>query len=197
MTTDIVDSLVAEDSKMKWVEFTMNLPDVNQFLIDIGLQLPSFIVACSLILKLVVATALGAMIGWERQNQAKAAGLRTHMIIALGAAIFTIVVAIDPRSGPVDIAQVVKGIAAGVGFLGAGAILKESSNVRHIQGLTTAAGIWLCAALGLAAGAGQIWMAVLGGLLTWGVLRLDRHEDREEEKKNQQIEGEESAEKDT
>ncbi len=178
---------------MQWVEFTLKLPDVNQFLIDIGLQLPSFIAACSLLLKLVIATALGALIGWERQNQSKAAGLRTHMIIALGAAIFTIVVVIDPRSTPVDLAQVVKGIAAGVGFLGAGAILKDSSNVRHIQGLTTAAGIWLCAALGLAVGAGQIWAAVAGGLLTWGVLRLDRHEDQEEEKKNSQIMEKESS----
>ena len=164
---------------MKWVELTFQIPDINQFLIDIGLQLPSFIMACSLLLKLVIATALGALIGWERQNQSKAAGLRTHMIIALGAAVFTIVVASDPRSTPVDIAQIVKGIAAGVGFLGAGAILKESNNVKHIQGLTTAAGIWLCAALGLAVGAGQIWIAVAGGLLTWGVLRLDRNEEQE------------------
>jgi putative Mg2+ transporter-C (MgtC) family protein len=104
-------------------------------------------------MRLLIAAVLSAAIGFERELTHKAAGLRTHMLVGLGAALFTIVG--QELSGDTRIpAQVV----TGVGFLGAGAIFREGANVK---GLTTAAGLWGVAAIGLAAGAGLLSLATL------------------------------------
>lgn len=115
--------------------------------------------------RLGTAATLGALVGIEREWMRKAAGLRTHTAVALASAAF-VLVAIDAGA---EIAQVIQGIAAGVGFLGAGTILKKSDQ-EDIQGLTTAATIWLTAAIGVAAGAGHLAIAVTCVVAAWVIL---------------------------
>lgn len=122
------------------------------------------------ILRLLVAALLGGLLGWEREHQGKAAGVRTHMLVAMGAALFVLVsqqvgMQVD------DMSRVVQGITAGVGFLCAGTILK-GNRLDDVKGLTTAAGLWLTAAVGVAAGMGRESTAVLGTLLALAVLAL-------------------------
>ena len=100
-------------------------------------------------LRLLLAATLGAIIGYQRERAQKPAGLRTHTLISTGAALFTI--ASIYGFGGINPAQVAAGIVAGIGFLGAGAIIRTR---EHLVGLTTAATIWAVAAIGLAAGAG-------------------------------------------
>lgn len=121
-----------------------------------------------LVVRLLVAAALGGLLGYDRERKGKKAGLRTHMLVALGAAVF---VAVGQQSGATsaDLSRVVQGIAVGIGFLGAGAILKLQDN-QEIHGLTTAAGIWFTAAVGLAAGAGRLATAALGTVLAMVIL---------------------------
>lgn len=115
-----------------------------------------------LTLRLVVALLLGAVIGWERELQRMPAGFRTHALVSLGSAIFTIVSAFaftGPLSDPTRIAAQV---VSGVGFLGGGAILHYGGTVR---GLTTAASLWAVAAVGMAAGAGLFVVAAVSAVL--------------------------------
>jgi len=102
-----------------------------------------------MILRLLLATALGAIVGYQRERANKPAGLRTHTLICVGAALFT--VASIYGFGGADPARIAAGIVTGIGFLGAGAIIRTR---EHLVGLTTAATIWSVAAIGLAAGAG-------------------------------------------
>jgi len=104
-----------------------------------------------MILRLLLAAALGAAIGYQRERAGKSAGLRTHILICAGAALFT-VVSLYGFGTAADPARVAAGIVAGIGFLGAGAIIRRGEGV--VAGLTTAATIWAVAAVGLAAGAG-------------------------------------------
>jgi len=114
--------------------------------------------------RLVVATALGAAIGLERELDEKAAGLRTHMLVALGSALFTLVSAygfsefVGHDRVSFDPSRIAAQIVTGIGFLGAGVIFRSGFNVR---GLTTAASLWLVAAIGMAAGAGYWQGAVV------------------------------------
>jgi putative Mg2+ transporter-C (MgtC) family protein len=119
-------------------------------------------------LRLTVALLLGGMVGFERQHEHKAAGIRTHMLVALGAALFTIV-PIEARMEVSDLSRVIQGIAAGIGFLGAGTILKLGEP-QQVKGLTTAGSIWLTAALGIAVGAGLLAPAIVGVFLALVVL---------------------------
>ncbi|WP_395763927.1 MgtC/SapB family protein [Stutzerimonas balearica] len=127
--------------------------------------------------RLLVAAALGGLLGYERELKRKAAGLRTHMLVALGAALF-VLVPLQAGVPKEDVSRVMQGIVTGIGFLGAGTILKGSS-VEDVKGLTTAAGIWLTAAIGVAAGMGHEATAVLSSLLALAVFRtmpiLERH----------------------
>jgi putative Mg2+ transporter-C (MgtC) family protein len=118
--------------------------------------------------RLVAAMLLGALLGAEREATGKAAGLRTHMLVAVGAALYVLVAA-EVGLADGDLGRIVQGIAAGVGFLGAGTILKRSAD-NEITGLTTAASIWLTAAIGLAAGVGRLWLAVGAAACAWIVL---------------------------
>ena len=121
--------------------------------------------------RLLVAAVLGALLGYERESAGAAAGLRTHMLVALGSALFIL---IPSRTGmtPEDTSRVLQGIASGIGFLGAGAIIKLRN--EDIKGLTTAAGIWLTAAVGVAAGMGLEATAVLSAAFGWIILALLR-----------------------
>jgi putative Mg2+ transporter-C (MgtC) family protein len=120
------------------------------------------------VLRMGVALLLGAAIGWERERRDADAGLRTHMLVALGAALFVLVPA-EAGMTPEDLSRVVQGIVSGIGFLGAGAVLKSSDEGR-IHGLTTAATVWATAAIGIAAGLGREATAVLATVLVLVVL---------------------------
>lgn len=128
-------------------------------------------------LRLLLAAFLGGVLGYEREYKGKAAGLRTHMLVSLGAALFVLV----PLEGGMeidDLSRVMQGIITGIGFLGAGTILKGSS-VKDVKGLTTAAGIWLTAAIGVAAGLGHESTAVMTTALALIIFllmpRLEQH----------------------
>jgi putative Mg2+ transporter-C (MgtC) family protein len=132
--------------------------------------------------RLAVAAGLGAAVGVERELREREAGIRTHLLVALGACLFTIAGAygFSDFDGNVDPTRVAAQIVTGIGFLGAGAIIREGLSVR---GLTTAGSLWIVAAIGMAAGAGYYWAAVAGAVLTifalWPVramawLALDR-----------------------
>jgi putative Mg2+ transporter-C (MgtC) family protein len=114
-------------------------------------------------LRLLAALAIGTAIGLQRELTHKPAGLRTHMLLGLGTALF-IVGAAESGVHPDSLSRIVQGLATGIGFLGGGAILKLT-NEREIHGLTTAAGIWMTAAASTAAALGQIAVALIGTLL--------------------------------
>ncbi len=115
-----------------------------------------------LTVRLVVALLLGAVIGWERELQRMPAGFRTHALVSLGSAIFTIVSAYAFTGPLADPTRIAAQIVSGVGFLGGGAILHYGGTVR---GLTTAASLWAVAAVGMAAGAGLFFVATVSAVL--------------------------------
>lgn len=138
-------------------EFT-DLPDVSQ--------------VTRVTLRLLIAAVLGGVLGYERELKGKAAGMRTYMLVAIGAALF---VMIPQQMGvtDVDMTRVLQGLVAGVGFLGAGAIVRVGDQSQgEVKGLTTAAGIWLTAAIGMAAGMGREATAILCTALALTVLSL-------------------------
>ncbi|MDO9402851.1 MAG: MgtC/SapB family protein [Polaromonas sp.] len=136
-----------------------------------------------IVLRLSIAALLGGLLGIEREHHGKAAGVRTHMLVAMGSALFVIV---SEQAGIIatDMSRVIQGLVAGVGFLGAGTILKGADEEK-VKGLTTAAGIWMTAAIGVAAGLGLEVTAVLSTLLAlaifsvvpWLVRRMEKPED--------------------
>jgi len=124
-------------------------------------------------LRLALAGLCGAAVGWQRERHEKAAGLRTHMLLALGACLFTLVAI---RVSPDDITRLLQGMVTGTGFLAGGVIFREGASVR---GLTTAVGLWVMGAIGTAIGMGDYFLGVLATLLTFIVLSvLLRVEDR-------------------
>lgn len=124
-------------------------------------------------LRLSLAVLLGGVLGYERESKGKAAGLRTHMLVTLGAALF--VMAIHEGGAQADaVSRVIQGIAAGIGFLCAGTILK-GNRASDVKGLTTAAGLWLSTAIGISVGLGHSATAVLGTLLALLVLHCLPH----------------------
>jgi len=126
-----------------------------------------------IVLRLLLAALLGGALGYERERSGKAAGIRTHMLVAIGAALFVLV---PQQAGMVvgDLSRVIQGIVTGVGFLGAGAIIKHASD-ESVQGLTTAAGVWMTAAIGIACGLGREATAVLSTVLALAVLTAVPH----------------------
>jgi len=121
-------------------------------------------------LRLTIAVLLGAMLGYDRERKDSAAGLRTHMLVALGAAL-VVLVAQQADMDNADLSRVIQGLVAGIGFLGAGSIIKMSEK-EQVKGLTTAASIWATAAIGIAAGMGHEAIAVLATLLALVILAL-------------------------
>ena len=122
-----------------------------------------------MILRLLLAAALGAIIGYQRERAAKPAGLRTHVLICVGAALFT-VASLYGFGAVADPARVAAGIVAGIGFIGAGAIIRRDEGL--VVGLTTAATIWAVAAIGLAAGAGLYSVSAVTTVIILIVLYL-------------------------
>jgi len=132
--------------------------------------LPSPEQLATLTIRLVLAMILGSVIGIQRERSGKPAGVRTHILVALGST--SLVIA--PMEFGMDsegLSRVIQGLVTGIGFLGAGAILKLEEK-REVEGLTTAAGIWMTAAIGLALGLGRLGLALVSTALTWITLAL-------------------------
>lgn len=139
-----------------WEELTAGLPDARQLV--------------HVIIRLTAAAILGAVIGWERERTGKPAGIRTHILVALGTCVFVVACSGYGMSSD-GLSRVIQGIVTGIGFIGAGSILKINED-RDIQGLTTAAGIWMTAAIGVAVGLGTLGLALLAALSTLIVLAM-------------------------
>ncbi|MFT0869268.1 MgtC/SapB family protein [Pseudomonas sp. CAM1A] len=143
-----------------------------------------------ILIRLLMAALLGAVLGFERESKGKSAGVRTHMLVSMGAALFVLA----PSMAGADaqaLSRVIQGIVAGIGFLGAGTILKGNGrDTSHVKGLTTAAGLWMTAAIGTAAGMGREATALVSTVLALLVLASmpllvekveGEHEDKREE----------------
>lgn len=122
------------------------------------------------VIRVLCAAVLGGIIGWEREAKGRAAGLKTHMLVAIGAALFVLAPMLADIEGG-DVTRVMQGIVQGVGFLGAGAILRSERGTR-VEGLTTAASIWMTAAIGMAAGMGQEMLALVTTLMALVVVAV-------------------------
>jgi len=133
-------------------------------------DLPDAAQTTRVVLRLTMAALLGGLLGWQREHAGKAAGVRTHMLVAMGTALF-VLVSQQIGMGNEELSRVIQGVTAGVGILCAGTILK-SDKMNDVKGLTTAAGLWLTAAVGVAAGLGQELTAVLATVLALAVLAL-------------------------
>lgn len=121
-------------------------------------------------LRMTMAVLIGGMLGYERESKGKAAGIRTHMLVALGAAVIVLAPVVN-GSNDDSVSRVIQGLVAGIGFLGAGAIVKGRDG-QETQGLTTAASIWIAAALGMAVGLGRAGIAIVGVILALAILQL-------------------------
>jgi putative Mg2+ transporter-C (MgtC) family protein len=143
---------------------------MESFLNEMVSGVPSAEQAFRVLIRLLVATLLGGVVGYERERTGKSAGLRTHMLVAVSSAMF-VLAPLEAGMSASDVSRIIQGIATGIGFIGAGAILKVTSD-REIQGLTTAAGIWMTAAVGLAAGLGRLGLAAIGVALAWIILYI-------------------------
>lgn len=126
--------------------------------------------------RLVLAIVLAGLLGWDRESKDRPAGLRTYMLVALAAAVFTVLTfeiyetvnAAHP-GGNSDPIRIIEAVTAGVAFLAAGTIIQGRDSVR---GLTTGAGMWMAGALGVAVGAGHYVLAILAALLSFAILRF-------------------------
>ncbi len=160
-----------------WEELTSGLPNARQL--------------AHVVIKLIAATLLGAAVGFQRERAGKPAGLRTHILVTLGTAVFILACSGVGMSSD-GLSRVIQGIVTGIGFLGAGTILKLNEE-RDIQGLTTAAGVWMTAAIGVAVGLGSLGVALLSTVFTLIILALAGPDDvRDETKKAPQVEVQDS-----
>lgn len=152
-----------------WQELSFGTADWQQFV--------------RVVIRLVVAAGLGALIGYEREKAGKAAGLRTHILVTLGTCVF-VLAGIGYGMNSDGLSRVIQGIVTGIGFIGAGSILKLN-NEKNIRGLTTSAGIWMAAAIGVAVGLGELGLAILATVVTLVVLavvgRVDADTENEKE----------------
>lgn len=132
--------------------------------------------------RLGLAVLVGGAIGLNRQLAGKAAGLRTHMLVSLGAAMFIVIpLTVGVSSHPDAISRSIQGVATGIGFLGAGEIIHRSNVRSHkpqVKGLTSAAAIWVVAALGMIAGCGLWQASLIGTALTLLILTVARQIER-------------------
>ena len=159
------------------------------------------------IIRLLVAAILAGVLGWERESERKSAGLRTHILVGVGSALFMSIVAMEIETFPheqgiirFDPIRVIQGVVAGIAFLGAGIIFVDKSQHR-VRGLTTAASIWTTTGIGLTVGLGRYLVATMATALIWFVLRAalfiapqrkssgdpdeDSYEEREEDSRKQ------------
>ncbi|HQZ98432.1 MAG TPA: MgtC/SapB family protein [Pyrinomonadaceae bacterium] len=150
-----------------WQELTYGLPDMRQL--------------AHVVIRMIAAVILGAVIGFEREKAGKEAGLRTHILVALGTCVFVLACSGYGMSSD-GLSRVIQGIVTGIGFLGAGSILKLNEE-RDIQGLTTAAGIWMTSAIGVTVGLGTLGLALIATVLTVVILSfIGRANHKAEEK---------------
>ena len=145
-----------------WQELSFGLHDSKQL--------------ARVMIRLVAAALLGAIVGFQRETSGKPAGVRTHMLVSLGTAIFVLSCSATGMSFD-GLTRVIQGIATGIGFIGAGSILKLSDE-QDVKGLTTAAGIWITAAIGVTVGLGGLGIALLSTILTLIILALEHPLDR-------------------
>lgn len=139
-----------------WQELIYGLPDGRHLAI--------------VIIRVIAAVILGGILGVQREKAGKPAGLRTHMIVCLGTAV-VVLACLASSMDMSGLSRVIQGIVTGIGFIGAGSILKLSEQ-REIRGLTTAAGLWMTAAIGVAVGLGSLGVALIGTGATFIVLSL-------------------------
>jgi len=125
-----------------------------------------------IVVRLLVAALVGGMLGYEREKVGASAGLRTHMLVSVGSALF-VLIPLQAGMEVSDLSRVLQGVTAGIGFLGAGAILKQKE-LNDIKGLTTAASVWMTAAIGVAAGMGREATAILSALFGLVILSILR-----------------------
>ena len=158
-----------------WAELTSGMPSAGQL--------------AQVSIRLVAATLLGGLVGIQRERAGKPAGLRTHILVTLGTAVFVVACSVSEMSSD-GLSRVIQGIVTGIGFIGAGSILKLDEE-RDIKGLTTAASIWMTAAIGVAVGLGRLGVALLSTVLTLIILALAGLYDlRAEKKRAPVVEGE-------
>lgn len=143
---------------------------MDMFLEELTAGLPDESQMARILIRMTAAALMGAIVGIQRERMGKSAGIRTHMLVALGTTLF-VIACLESGMSPSDLSRVIQGLAAGIGFIGAGAILKLRDE-REITGLTTAAGIWMTAAIGVAVGLGRWGSAALGIILTWVILSI-------------------------
>jgi putative Mg2+ transporter-C (MgtC) family protein len=129
------------------------------------------------VMRMTLAVLLGGLLGYERESIGAAAGLRTHMLVSLGSALF-VLIPLQAGMEIDDLSRVLQGVTAGIGFLGAGAILKQRDK-NDIKGLTTAASVWLAAAIGVAAGMGREATAVVSAVFAFVILSMLRRASKE------------------
>ena len=123
-------------------------------------------------LRLLLAALLGGIIGWERESHHRPAGLRTHVLVSVGSALFTLTsLEFASFGGPTDPSRIASQIVSGIGFLGAGTIIR-SGDSDTVRGLTTAASIWLTAAVGMAVGSGLYIISAVSTVVALVILRL-------------------------
>ena len=137
-----------------WEELTFGLPEYRQL--------------AQVIIRITASAILGAIIGFQREKTGKPAGLRTHILVAMGTTVFVLGCANSGMSSD-GLSRIIQGIITGIGFIGAGSILKLN-NERNIIGLTTAAGIWTTAAVGVTVGLGELGLAIIATVLTLIIL---------------------------
>jgi len=141
-----------------WSELTGGIPDQHQF--------------ATILIRLLAATLLGAAIGYERERAGKPAGLRTHILVTSGTAVFILgCIGAGMKANSDGVSRVIQGIITGIGFVGAGSIMKRETE-KNIQGITTSAGIWMTAAIGVTIGLGGLGLALIATALTLVILRV-------------------------
>ena len=133
-------------------------------------EVPGIVAVTQLVLRMLLATLLGGLLGYQRERQGTAAGLRTHMLVALGSACF-VLIPLQAGMPLADVSRMLHGLIAGIGLLGAGTLLRQHAPAQR-HDLGTAAGLWLTAAVGVAVGLGQAISAVLGTGLAFLILAL-------------------------
>src|SRR3989338_652569 len=124
--------------------------------------------------QMLLSALLGGIVGWQRERAGKAAGLRTYAMVSLGSTLFTLL-SIHGFAGAMDPSRIAAQILTGIGFIGAGTIIHKQDGV---EGLTTAAGLWAAAAIGMAVGVGWYWQAVIATIIMFAVFSFKKRDDR-------------------
>lgn len=139
-----------------WQELTFGLPESKQ--------------VAQVFIRVIASVLLGAVIGWQRETAGKPAGIRTHILVSLGTTVVVLGCFLSGMSSD-GLSRVIQGIVTGIGFIGAGSILKLDEE-RDIKGLTTAASVWVTCAVGVVIGLGELGLAIIVTILTFIVLAL-------------------------